>query len=264
MDGFNNNADWVGITIDSRNDDYNGYFFGVNASGARIDVSLAGNDVYDITWDVVWNVAVNFNEFGWSAEFELPFSIFQYEDSSEMEWGIEFLRGLHREQETLSWPGKPKTIRGIIYPLGRLVGLNNIPNQNQLEIIPYFLSGKQEDVKVDFGLDAGYSLTTNSILKTTINPDFGQIEADPSVVNLTAFETFYEEKRPFFTEGLNFFKQKINLFNSRRIGKIPSYSIPENGSLEDISNFTKILSASKIMGTSNSGINYGFVGHFNF
>ena len=260
VDGFSNNSDYAGVTIDSRDDDYNGYFFGVNASGAKIDVALSGTDEYDLAWDAVWNVAVSFDEEGWAAEFELPFSIFQYEDSNNMEWGIEVLRYLHRLQEDISWPGKPKVVRGLILPLGRLIGLNDIPNQNQLEMIPYTLVGRSDGVKLNVGLDARFSLTTNSVLKATINPDFGQVEADPSVVNLTAFETFYEEKRTFFSEGSDFFNQRINLFNSRRIGKTPNFDIPEVGELERVPDFTTILGAARIMGTSNSGINYGVIG----
>ena len=213
MDGFSNNADWVGISIDSKNDDYNGIFFGVNSSGAKIDVAVSGDDQYDLTWDGVWDVSVTLNKKSWTAEFELPLFLFQYENKPNMEWGIQVQRGLHRLQETISWPGKPKTVRGIVLPYGVLKGLYDLPKQSQLEVIPYLLSGKQEDYKLSLGLDARYSLTTNSIMRATINPDFGQVEADPSVVNLTAFETFYEEKRPFFTEGLDFFRQRINLFN---------------------------------------------------
>ena len=260
VDGFSNNSDYAGVTIDSRDDDYNGYFFGVNASGAKIDVALSGTDEYDLAWDAVWNVAVSFDEEGWAAEFKLPFSIFQYEDSNDMEWGIEVLRYLHRLQEDISWPGKPKVVRGLILPLGRLIGLNGIPNQNQLEIIPYTLVGRSDRVKLNVGLDARYGLTTNSVLKATANPDFGQVEADPSVVNLTAFETFYEEKRTFFSEGSDFFNQRINLFNSRRIGKTPNFDIPEEGELEEVPDFTTILGATRIMGTLNSGINYGVIG----
>ena len=105
-----------------------------------------------------------------------------------------------------------------------------------------------------------YGLTSNSVMKITFNPDFGQVEADPSVLNLTAFETFYEEKRPFFSEGSEFFNHRISLFNSRRIGRRPSYYIPDNGELEDLPDYTTILGASRVMGSLASGINYGFIG----
>ena len=96
-------------------------------------------------------------------------------------------------------------------------------------------------------------------MKVTFNPDFGQVEADPSVLNLTAFETFYEEKRPFFSEGSDFFSQRINLFNSRRIGKRPNFYIPDEGEINGLSNYTTILGASKIMGSTTSNINYGII-----
>jgi len=259
MEGFNSNSDWVGFSIDSRNDDYNGYFFAVNASGAKIDVSISGHEQYDPSWDAVWDVAVAFDEDGWTAEFDLPFAMFQFDNKPDLVWGIEFLRGLHRVQETLMWPGRTKSVRGTVFPLGVLLGLENIPDPKQLEIIPYTLLGRSGKTRLDLGLDVRYGLTSNSIMKMTFNPDFGQIEADPSVLNLTAFETFYDEKRPFFSEGAEFFDQSLSLFHSRRIGRAPSYNLPEEGELKDAPDYTTILGATKVMGNTASGINYGLI-----
>ena len=259
MDGFGNNSDWMGVTIDSKNDDYNGYFCGVNASGAIIDVALAGSDEYDRTWDAVWDVGVAFNENGWAAEFQFPFSMFQYENELNMVWGISFERMIHRLQETVEWPGKEKSVPVMMLPLGILKGLNNIPTANQLELVPYLLAGGSDGLDTDLGIDVRYGLTSKTIMKVTFNPDFGQVEADPSVLNLTAFETFYEEKRPFFSEGSDFFSQRINLFNSRRIGKRPNFYIPEEGEINGLSNYTTILGATKIMGSTTSNINYGII-----
>ncbi len=259
MDGFGNNSDWMGVTIDSRNDDYNGYFCGVNASGAIIDVALAGSDEYDRTWDAVWDVGIAFNENGWTAEFQFPFSMFQYDNQPNMLWGISFERKIHRLQETVDWPGKEKSVPGIMLPLGILKGLSNIPNANQLELVPYLLAGGIDGLNIDLGIDARYGLTSNAIMKVTFNPDFGQVEADPSVLNLTAFETFYDEKRPFFSEGSDFFSQRVNLFNSRRIGRKPNFYIPEEGEINGLSNYTTILGATKIMGSTPSNINYGMI-----
>ena len=259
MDGFGNNSDWMGVTIDSRNDDYNGYFCGVNASGAIIDVALAGSDEYDRTWDAVWNVGIAFNENGWAAEFQFPFSMFQYDNEPNMLWGISFERMIHRLQETVEWPGKEKSVPVIMLPLGILKGLSNIPNANQLELVPYLLAGGSDGLNSELGIDARYGLTSNTIMKVTFNPDFGQVEADPSVLNLTAFETFYDEKRPFFSEGSDFFSQRINLFNSRRIGRKPNFHIPEEGEMKGLSNYTTILGATKIMGSTASNINYGII-----
>ena len=260
MDGFANNSDWVGVTIDSKNDDYNGYFFAVNASGVIMDVALSGEWDYDPTWNPVWDVDIAFNDSGWTAEFKLPFAVFQFENKPDMEWGIEFERSIHRLQERVGWPGRSKSIRGLILPLGVLSGINNIPTPKQLEVIPYGLTGYSDKTHGNIGLDMRYGLTSNSMMKLTFNPDFGQVEADPSVLNLTAFETFYEEKRPFFSEGSEFFSHRISLFNSRRIGRRPNYNIPDDGELEGIPEYTTILGASRIMGSTSSGINYGFIG----
>ncbi len=260
MDGFSNNSDWVGITIDSKNDDYNGYFFAVNASGTRMDVALSGERDYDPTWNPVWDVQIEFNDNGWTAEFKLPLAVFQFENKTDMEWGISFERSIHRLQESVDWPGRSKSVRGLILPLGILSGLNNISTSKQLEIMPYVLAGYSNKTHMNIGLDMRYGLTSNSVMKLTFNPDFGQVEADPSVLNLTAFETFYEEKRPFFSEGSEFFNHRISLFNSRRIGRRPGYYIPDDGELENIPDYTTILGASKIMGSTGSGINYGLIG----
>ena len=96
MEGFNSNSDWVGFSIDSRNDDYNGYFFAVNASGVKIDVSISGHEDYDPSWDAVWDVAVAFDDDGWTAEFDLPFAMFQFDNIPDLVWGVEFLRGILR------------------------------------------------------------------------------------------------------------------------------------------------------------------------
>ena len=260
MEGFNSNSDWVGFSIDSRNDDYNGYFFAVNASGVKIDVSISGHEEYDSSWDAVWDVAIQIKSDGWTAEFGLPFAMFQFDNMQDLVWGVEFLRGIHRVQESLMWPGRPKAVRGSMLPLGVLLGINNIPDPKQLEVIPYTLIGQSTKTRLDMGLDVRYGLTSNSIMKLTFNPDFGQVEADPSVLNLTAFETFYDEKRPFFSEGAEFFSQRLSLFHSRRIGRAPGYTLPEDGELKDIPEYTTILGAMKVMGNTGSGINYGLIG----
>jgi hypothetical protein len=152
--------------------------------------------------------SVAFDEDGWTAEFDLPFAMFQFDNIPDLVWGVEFLRGIHRVQESLFVFERAKSVRGSVFPLGVLLGLKNIPDPKQLEIIPYTLLGRSTETRLDLGMDVRYGLTSNSIMKMTFNPDFGQVEADPSVLNLTAFETFYEERRPFFSEGAEFFSQE--------------------------------------------------------
>ena len=258
--GFGDQSDWVGISIDSKNNDYDGYFFAVNAAGAKMDVSVSGHMQFDRSWDAVWSSGININKNGWTAEFKIPFAVFQFENSEEVTWGIDFVRNHHRTQETYKWPGHAKATRGNIYRLGVLIGIKDIPNPKQLELLPFSLSGKKDNnLSSQLGLDARYGVTSNSVMKITLNPDFGQVEADPSVLNLTAFETFYDEKRPFFSEGSDFFSERLELFHSRRIGKKANYLKPSDGEPKTPLKNTTILGAMKVLGSSQSGLNHGFI-----
>ena len=260
MDGFNTVSDFVGFAIDSRNDDFNGKWFGVNAAGVKIDVNVSGQEDYDRSWNAVWDAKVSKNDSGWTAEVRVPFSVFQYENKKDMVWGISFNRHIHRSQEEVLWPGRQKSHVGIVSSFGVLEGLNNIPEPKKIEFVPYVLSSNnQSGNQFNLGGDLRYGISSNAVLNATVNPDFGQVEADPSVLNLSAFETFYDEKRPFFSEGANFFKNRLNLFNSRRIGASPGYFEPDSGDLENLSDNTTITGAFKLIGSTNSGINYGFV-----
>ena len=136
MDGFNTVADFIGVAVDSRNDDFNGKWFGVNAAGVKIDVNVSGQENYDRSWDAVWDAAVSQNDSSWTAEIRIPFSVFQYEDKDEMVWGISFNRHLHRTQEEFLWPGRRRSHVGIVSSFGILEGLKNIPEPKKLEIVP--------------------------------------------------------------------------------------------------------------------------------
>ena len=260
MDGFASSADFVGIAIDSKNDDYNGKWFGVNAAGVKIDVSVSGDEEYDRSWDAVWDVAVNVNDNGYTAEYMLPFSVFQFENKKDQVWGISFNRHIHKTQEEVIWPGHRKSSVGTVSTFGVLLGVKNIPEPKKIELTPYVLSSFNDNKnEYNFGADARYGVSSSAVLNATVNPDFGQVEADPSVLNLSAYETFYDEKRPFFSEGANFFQNRLQLFHSRRIGKAPGYFSPDSGELENIPGNTTILGAFKLMGTTHSGINYGII-----
>ena len=260
MDGFSSSSDFVGFAIDSRNDDYNGNWFGVNAAGVKIDVSVSGHGEYDPSWDAVWDAAVDINDIGYSVEFMIPFSVFQFENKENQVWGIEFDRHIHKTQEMVRWPGHRKSHVGTVQQFGVLLGLSNIPEPKKVELIPYFLSSfSQGNNQYNLGADARYGISSSAVLNATVNPDFGQVEADPSVLNLTAYETFYEERRPFFSEGANFFQHRLQLFHSRRIGNAPGYFYPDSGEIENIPGNTTILGAFKLLGTTKSGINYGLI-----
>lgn len=260
MNGFSSNSDWVSIGFDSRDNDIDANAFGVNAAGVKLDVAIEGNENYDLSWNSVWDAEVQIDSIGWSVEYKIPFSIFQFNNQPNMKWGVRFLRHIYREQETTEWPGVRKTDRGVARNYGILEGIEGISDPKQFEIIPYSLLGNNSgNAKYNFGTDLRYGISSNLIAQATFNPDFGQVESDPSVLNLTAFETKLEERRPFFSEGAKFFDNRVRLFNSRRIGKVPSYSVPENGDLSDFPDNTTILGAVKFLGNFNNGAKYGII-----
>ena len=265
MAGFESNSDWVGFGIDSRNDDKTGYWFAVNAAEVQVDVAISGDGYggFDGTWNAVWDSEVYFHDQGWSVEIRVPFNVFQYDKETVQEWGVTFQRGHFEKQEEVNWPGRAKGVRGIVPHFGILKGIENIPQPKNIEVVPYFLAGRtktNENKNIEnIGLDTRYNLNSNTTLNMTFNPDFGQVQADPSVLNLSAFETRLNERRPFFVQGANFFKSRLNLFNSRRIGRRPGYYEPDSGSIIDRSNETTIIGAAKILGETSSGLKYGLI-----
>ncbi|MFQ6607602.1 MAG: DUF5916 domain-containing protein [Fidelibacterota bacterium] len=263
MEAAENSADWVGVMFDSRNDDRTAFVFAVNAAGVMIDSYVYNDDNFDLSWDGVWDVEVKIDDEGWSAEFEIPFSLFRFNAGEDHDWGFLVDRGIQRKQEYQRWPGKKRGVEGLVSRFGILKGIEDIPAPKQIEILPYVLGGRQAEnddpLAWNMGLDVEYGLGSNATLNITFNPDFGQVEADPSILNLTAFETFYEEKRPFFIEGGSFFKQRIQQFHSRRIGREPNHYFPDTGSIINKPDMTTILTAAKVTGKTSSGLGFGII-----
>ncbi len=263
MEAGGNHADWVGMMFDSRNDNRTAFTFAVNASGVKFDTYIYDDDSFDMSWEGVWDVEVSRDEFGWTAEFKLPFSMFRFNTSKNQEWGLSLDRSIQRKQEMQMWPGIKRGTEGLVSRFGILKGIENVPPPKQLEILPYTLGGihknGDDQLTKNIGIDVEYGLGSNTTLNLTFNPDFGQVEVDPSVLNLTAFETFYEEKRPFFVKGGSFFHNRLQLFHSRRIGKEPGYFSPSYGEIIESPEVTTILGAVKIMGKTESGLSFGVV-----
>lgn len=264
-----NNSDWIGVAVDSRNDNLTGYSFIVNAAGSKLDSYVYDDSRYDMSWDGVWDAKVNRNEQGWSVEFRLPFSLFNFSNIEEQTWGFMIRRFIFRKQERMEWPGKKRGVKGNVSRFGVLKGLSEIPPPKQIELTPYTLGGYHANGGGDqftgsAGVDMEYGVGSNTTGFMTVNPDFGQVEADPSVLNLSAFETFYDEKRPFFVEGMSIFQNphqsfEGNLFHTRRIGARPSYFAPESGAIVDRPDATNIVSAVKLLGKSSSGLEFAVV-----
>jgi len=262
MEAFGPHSDWVGVAFDSNNDDRTGYWFAVNPAGSRMDVYVSGEgmEAFDSTWDVVWEFKTVRHDQGWSVEMKIPMSVFQFDADTNEDWGFATARHIHRLQEEVQWPGRPIGVSGFVPYYGVLKEMGNIPSPKKVEIFPYVLNGNNDQSNISsMGLDMKYGLSAQSSLNLTINPDFGQVEADPSVLNLTAFETQFEEKRPFFIEGGSFFKNWYKLFHSRRIGQTPGMLVPEEGVIIDSPDVTTILGAGKILGETAGGTKYGII-----
>ena len=271
-------GDWVAISFDSHDDNLTGYGFSVSASGVKGDVTVVNDNRIDGTWDPVWYTKVSVDALGWSAEMKIPLTQLRFAETENHVWGLEVMRQLFRKDEFSVWQMVPEDATGWVSMWGSLVGISNINPKKEVEIIPYVMGSLQKSEKIEgnpfetgtkwgynAGLDGKVAVTNDLTLNFTINPDFGQVEADPSQVNLSAFESYFSEKRPFFVEGSNIFNFPLegsyspnNLFYSRRIGRRPHYYPDiEEGEYVKIPDFTRILGAFKLSGKTKNGWSIG-------
>ena len=279
-DGFQ--GDWVEVAFDSYHDFNTGYSFTASVAGVKSDELYTNDGVgHDRTWDPIWYLKTSIDTEGWVAEIKIPFSQLRFSKESNQVWGLQVKRFIYRKEERSLWQHIPNEQAGYVSRWGELHGLKDIKPKKQFDITPYllgsyesfepeegnpFTNGKQKNGRM--GMDAKIGLTNNLTLDLTINPDFGQVEADPSEVNLTAFETYLREKRTFFIEGRNTYSFPLrlsdgnnatdNLFYSRRIGKRPSYT-PDDYYFIDSPANTSILGAAKITGKTKNGLSIGIL-----
>jgi hypothetical protein len=278
-------GDLVAVCFDSYHDLRTGFIFGVSSAGVKYDF-ITNNDGQneDSSWDPNWWAGTAINDEGWIAEMRIPFSQVRFEKNSGDIWGLQVVRVLYRKNETSFWAHIPKDSPGLVHLFGEISGMEDIKPRKIFDVTPYAVAkaetfkrepedpfrstGKSSGLKG--GVDAKIGVTNNITMDLTINPDFGQVEADPSEVNLTAFETFFSEKRPFFIEGRNITSFNLglgdgdvgndNLFYSRRLGRRPQLD-PE---LEDNWNMlkpssTNILGAAKLTGKTKDALSVGIV-----
>ncbi|HKW50263.1 MAG TPA: DUF5916 domain-containing protein [Candidatus Eisenbacteria bacterium] len=222
-------SDLVSIYIDPYFDHTTGYNFRVNPLGVQVDSYIYNDGDRDDDWDAVWEAETYRDENGWYAEIRIPFSAIRYRTGASMTWGLQIYRYMHGRGEDTAWVIWDRTAHGMVSHFGTLTGLEGIRPPRQVELLPYFVQrstdpsmegpGDKIDGFQNVGADLKSGITADLTLNATIQPDFGQVEADPATLNLSPFETFYEEKRPFFIEGNRFFQHPdFNLFYSRRIG----------------------------------------------
>jgi hypothetical protein len=275
-------SDQIKLLIDSYGDRRTGFEFAVNPDGVKRDFTIVNDGGEDGSWNGVWDVATTVDSLGWTAEFRIPLSQLRYAASDSHTFGFGIWRDIERYRERVSWPLWSPVQNGIASQLGRLTGLAGITTARRLEATPYFVTRNvqrqlpgtryQRDQEFTAGGDVKIGITPNVTLDATVNPDFGQVEADPAVVNLTAFETFFAERRPFFVEGTGLYQFQLNcyivvdcstnegLFYSRRIGRSPSL----RGLYGDAATATAtpIAAATKLTGRARSGLSFGLLDAF--
>ena len=283
-------VDLFAVHFDSYHSHRSSNRLSVIASGTMRDVAAGANEGRltggDLSWDPVWEVRTTVTDHGWFVEMRIPFSQLRFNPEEEQVWGLQMERKIRPQQENTVWVWIPKTEPQGQITFGHLVGLSGIKPGKRLELLPYAGGSaeyvavpRNEDVAFDnpfrsgsdyfgnVGLDLKYRLTSNLTLDGTINPDFGQVEVDPAVINLTAFETRYEERRPFFVEGAEIFdfgggssggrggpsRQTPQVLYSRRIGRAPQGSVPSEAAYDLMPGVTTILGAAKLSGKTASG-----------
>lgn len=272
-DGYTN-SDWFGFYVDAYNDKRTGNFFAVNAGGTMVDGVLYNDSWDDDTWDGIWEAKTSIDGTGWMVEMKIPFSQLRFNEEDKMTWGVNFTREIKRNNEKSFYVMVPKNESGFVSRFATLDGLTDIKPKQRLEVLPYVVQKSQflihdkndpfyksNQHKTAFGADIKIGIGSNLNLDATINPDFGQVEVDPAVVNLSAFESYFDEKRPFFIEGSNMFQFGVGginnnwgfnfgwpqLFYSRRIGRSPRGAT----SSTDYVNYpseTRIMGAAKLTG----------------
>jgi hypothetical protein len=269
-------SDQIKLLIDSYNDRRSGFEFAVNPDRVKRDYSMSNDGNEDESWNGVWDVATRVDSLGWTAEFRIPLSQLRYTPGTST-FGFGIWRDIERYRERDSWPLWHPERSGISSQLGRLEGLAGLSTKRRVELTPYVVAKNVQRLMPSERYDRAQELTTggdikigitpNVTLDATVNPDFGQVESDPSVVNLTAFETFLYERRPFFVEGTRLYRFELNcyivvdcntnegLFYSRRIGRSPALR-DEYGD-ETTPTSTAIAAATKLTGRTKSGLAFG-------
>ena len=258
-------SDQIKIIIDAYKDRRTGVEMAVNPAGVKRDYSIYSDAIEDQTWDGVWDVATTIDSLGWVAEFAVPFSQLRFNDREAHEFGFGVWRDIARRNQRDAWPAYRPSARTLMSQLGTITGIERIARTRRLELLPYAvtksvprpIAGNGNEGKVTGGLDLKAGLGPNVTVDATVNPDFGQVEADPAVLNLSAFEIRFDERRPFFQEGAGLYRcggPCEGVFYTRRIGRTPQL----RGSSSDPA-FTNITGAAKVTGRFTNGTAFGIV-----
>ncbi len=276
----NKMGDLISVAFDTYHDYRAAPEFNINLGGNKTDLIVTDKLNVNLSWNAVWEgrTSVNLQDSSWTAELRIPFSQLRYnQKSDDGVWGLHVRRIIRRNNEVQNWSMIPLKNNGHVFSFGEMHGMTQLPKPRGIEFLPYVMGKYRSEPEIpgspyqkghswggNVGLDAKFALS-DFTLDLTVNPDYGQVELDPSVMNLTAYETFYDEKRPFFLEGkhiLDFANGSDMMFYTRRIGAAPSYSPP---GIDNVNSFASskdnvpIIGALKLTGTNRRGVTVGVV-----
>jgi len=279
-------SDWFIFAVDPYYDRRSGYQFAVNPAGSIVDWTLLNDEWNDSTWDGVWEWKALIDEEGWTVEIRIPYNQLRFPKKDEYVWGVNFRRVIKRKNERIGFVWVAKEDSGYVSRFAKLLGIKDIRPGRLIEFLPYSVvqaqyspeeSGNPFETGNKYlgstGFDLKIGLKSNLTLDTTVNPDFGQVEVDPAVINLSDYETYFSEKRPFFIEGSNIFDQfgrggatsnaslswsSPSFFYSRRIGRAPQGDVEQDGHV-NFPDRSTILGAFKLTGKVGKGWNIGFI-----
>ncbi|MEW6751082.1 MAG: DUF5916 domain-containing protein [Candidatus Latescibacterota bacterium] len=258
-------ADWVRVSLDPRLDRQTGVWFCAYASGAVADGVYSADQQMDPAWDGVWEVQTALDAEGWTAEYRIPYHALRFSPGEQHTWGLNVERHISRKQERAHWSLIRRGETGLVSRFGRLEEMGEVRPPLHVEFIPYTMGRALVDGGADWfgnaGVDLRYGITSGTSLNATVNPDFGQVEADPATLNLTAYEEFFPERRPFFVEGAATFRNPdYDVFHSRRIGRPPAYfALPDGAEEVDRPETTTILGAVKLTGKTQGKTTFGLL-----
>jgi hypothetical protein len=265
-------SDMITVRLDPYHDHQTGYRFELNVSGVQRDFRLYDDTNMDRDWDAVWEGAAKIQPWGWSAEVRIPYHCLRFTTKDVHTWGCNVTRYISRKNESDWWAFSPSTEGGMVSQFGHINEISGIMPARHLEVLPYVVSRYENeprnlanpdgrDQSGNVGFDLKYGLSSNLTFDATFNPDFGQVEADEPVLNLSAFETWFPEKRPFFLEGAGMFSTPFMLFYSRRVGRPPGNSVNEEMDYfyTQYPKATTIVGAAKLTGKLTNGTSVGFL-----
>ena len=260
-------ADRVTLSLAPHPNRQRGFWFTAYSSGSVTDGTVTDeyNPPFDDTWDGVWDVKPRIHDNGWVAEYKIPFHILRFSPKDEYTWGLQVERYISRKKELNHWRLVKRDAPSWVVRFGDLTGIKNIHPSRHIEIVPYAMGRTRFDEDADLwgsvGTDVRYGITSGITLDATINPDFGQVEADPATLNLSAYEDYFRERRPFFVkDSTAFVHSDYSFFYSRRIGRRPGhFDVPDDATELSRPESTTILGAAKIVGRTEGGTSFGIL-----